>query len=348
MIWIGVDAHKTVHQAIALGEEGPQDERRVANTPEAWSALLAWARQWPERCWAIEGAWYLGRGLAQYLAQQGEEVHEVNGRWTAQRRRGMRHPGKNDRLDARSVAALLREERATLPRVYAEEDELAQIQLWSRLEAELTEDRTRLLNRLHNLLLLCDPGYKDHLPELKSKAGIAAARGYVAPGTATISREREHAVHQTAAQVALLDEQIGEFRRKLERVTTRSFRPLREIEGVGARIAAVVIAELGRPRAGFGDEQLAALAGVAPLEASSAGTTRHRLNRGGNRRLNLALHRIVLTQGRMYPPAMTYLARRQAEGKTAREARRALKRQICRRIVQSWRACFEQPLAAAA
>jgi len=269
MIWIGVDAHKQLHQATALGEEGVLGERRITNTPEDWSALLAWARQWPEHCWAVEGAWYLGRGLAQYLAIAGEEVHEVNGRWTAQRRRGMRRPGKNDRLDARSVAALLREERATLPRVYAEEDELAQVQLWSRLEAELTGDRTRLLNRLHNLLLLCDPEYKDQLPELKSVAGIAAARRYVAPGAATISREREHAVHQTAAQVALLDEQIGELRRKLERVTKASFRPLREIEGVGPRIAATFVAELGRPRPGFGDEQLAALAGAAPLEASS-------------------------------------------------------------------------------
>jgi transposase len=348
VIWIGVDAHKQLHQATALGEAGIAGERRIKNTPSEWARLLEWARQWPERVWAVEGAWYLGRGLAQFLAEQGEEVHEVNGRWTAQRRRGMRRPGKSDRLDARSVAQLLREERATLPRVFAEEDELARVQLWSRLEAELTEDRTRLLNRLHNLLLLCDPEYKTKIPELKSRTGIAAARRYLAPGEGAIAREREHAVRQTAEQVALLDGQIGELERKLERVTKNSFRPLRQIEGVGMKIAATFIAELGRPRAGFGDEQLAALSGAAPLEASSAGGTRHRLNRGGNRRLNLALHRIVLTQGRIYAPARTYLLRRQSEGKTAREARRALKRLICRRIIHGWRACFEQPLAAAA
>jgi transposase len=131
-------------------------------------------------------------------------------------------------------------------------------------------------------------------------------------------------------------------------VTKDRFRPLREIEGIGPLIAGTFVAELGRPREGFGDEQLAALSGAAPLEASSAGATRHRLNRGGNRRLNLALHRIVLTQARIYEPARTYLRRRQAEGKTAREARRALKRLICRRIVQAWRACFQQPLAVAA
>jgi transposase len=348
VIWIGVDAHKQLHQATALGEEGIVGERRIKNTPDEWIELLDWARQWPERVWAIEGAWYLGRGLAQFLAEQGEEVHEVNGRWTAARRRGMRRPGKNDRLDARSVAQLLREERASLPRVFAEEDELARVQLWSRLEAELTEDRTRLLNRLHNLLLLCDPEYKRAIPKLTTATGVAAARAYRAPGAGALARERESAVRQTAAQVALLDEQIKELRRKLERVTKDRFRALREVEGVGALIAGTFVAELGRPRPGFADEQLAALSGAAPLEASSAGTTRHRLNRGGNRRLNLALHRIVLTQGRIYAPARTYLLRRQAEGKTAREARHALKRLICRRIIQAWRACFEHPLAVAA
>lgn len=348
MIWIGVDAHKRLHEAVALSESGVMGSRRIRNDPPQWAALLDWARQWPERVWAVEGAGYLGRGLAQFLVEHGEEVHEVSGKWTARRRRGMRRPGKSDRLDAHSVATLLREERTTLPRVYAEDDELASVQLWSRLEQEFSEDRTRILNRLHNLLLLCDPGYTAGLPALTTKAGIAAARTYTAPGTRAVAREREQAVRASAEQVALLDAQIAALRRKLGRASRSSFRALGAIEGVGPQIACTIVAELGAPRPGFGDEQLAALAGVAPLEASSAGATRHRLNRGGNRRLNLALHRIVLTQARMYEPARVYLARRRAEGRTAREARRALKRLICRRIIQAWRACFEQPLAPAA
>src|SRR5712692_2196158 len=159
VIWIGVDAHKRLHEAVAISESGVLGSRRLSNEPVAWAALLEWARQWPERVWAVEGAWYLGRGLAQYLAEQGEEVHEVSGRWTAQRRRGMRRPGKSDRLDAHSVATLLREEAATLPRVYAEDDAQASVQLWSRLQAELTKDMTRVVNRLHDLLLAADAGY---------------------------------------------------------------------------------------------------------------------------------------------------------------------------------------------
>lgn len=340
MIWIGVDAHKQVHEAIAVSSEGVVGQRRIANTPQAWAALLEWARQWPERIWAVEGAWYLGRGLAQYLARSGERVHEVNGRWTARRRRGMRTPGKSDRLDARSVATLLREEAATLPRVYAEEDELAQVQLWSRAQAELTKDITRTVNRLHELLLQCDPEYKTRLPDLTTKAAIAALAAYQAPGPRGLDREREALIRATAAQLELLDAQDRELRRKLERVSKARFSPLRQIEGVAAIIACAIAAEIGRPRPGFAEEQLAALGGLSPLEASSAGTVRHRLNRLGNRRLNMLFHQIVLTQARIYPPARTYLLRRQAEGRTAREARRALKRLIVRRVYRAWRDCF--------
>lgn len=348
MIWIGVDAHKKLHQAFALGEGGPRAEYTIANTPEQWAALLTWARQWPERIWAIEGAWYLGRGLAQYLAEQGERVHEVNGRWTARRRRGMRRPGKSDRLDARSVAALLREEADTLPRVLPETDPAATVQLWSRQQAELTKDLTRVINRLHNLLLVCDPEYQRQLPELTTKAGIDATLVYSAPGVGPLARERERMVRQNAAQLALLWEQDRELRSKLERASQAHFSPLRRIEGIGPLIACSLVAELGRPRPGFGERQLAAEAGLCPLEASSAGGIRHRLNRLGNRRLNMLFHQIVLTQARIYPPARTYLLRRQVEGRTAREARRALKRLVVRRVHRAWRECFDIDIGAVA
>lgn len=348
MIWIGVDAHKKLHLAVAVSAEGVVAQRSIANTAPAWAALLEWARQWPERVWAIEGAWYLGRGLAQYLAERGERVHEVNGKWTAARRRGMRRRGKSDRLDAHSVATLLREEADSLPRVYAQDDAQAAVQLWSRTQAEVTKDMTRVMNRLHELLLLCDPEYKSTLPALTTQAGIEALRTYTAPGGGAIAREREAVIRTTAAQLALLDEQDRALRRKLDRASQASFRPLRRVEGIGEINACAIVAEAGMPRPGFGEEQLAALAGVSPLEASSAGAVRHRLNRGGNRRLNMVFHQIVLTQARIYAPAQAYLARRIAEGKTAREARRALKRLIVRRVFQAWVACFTTPVQAVA
>jgi transposase len=332
MWWIGVDAHKRVHQAAALGEGGGATEQTVPNTPAGWAALYAWAAAWPERAWAVEGAGSFGRGLAQFLAERGEAVHEVNPRWTAQRRRSARRPGKSDRLDALAVARLLREEAATLPVVPPEDPAAATAQLWSRL---------------HALLLLCDPQYPRYVPRLTTQKGLAACLAYTAPGDGPLARARERAVRQVAAQLALLVDQERELRAALEALVAARFAPLQDIEGVGALTAAGLVAELGPPRPGLGEAQVAAMAGVAPLEASTAGGVRHRLNRGGNRRLNRLLHVIALIQARVYPPAQAYLARRQQAGRTAREARRALKRHLIRRVWHQWQACWRHPPEAA-
>jgi transposase len=340
MIWIGIDAHKRVHQAVALSLDGVLSQKTIANTAVGWTELLRWASSWSERTWAVEGSGSLGRGVAQFLAARGEHVHEVNPRWTAQRRRGQRRPGKSDVLDAQAVARLLREERESLPLVQAETVVSASLQLWSRLRDDLVLDMTRLRNRLHALLLLCDPEYKVVIRSLRSRVGIQAARTYTAPGVGQLDRVRELAVRQVAEQIALLMDQERELRTNIELSIRRQFLPLLAIAGVQPIIAAGLIAELGMPRPGFGVPQIAVLAGVAPVEASSAGGVKHRLSRGGNRRLNMLLYLIALAQERRYAPAQAYMARRQQEGRTAREARRALKRHLVRRIWHQWQACW--------
>ncbi len=340
MIWIGVDAHKRVHQAVALRRDGEISERTIGNTPEGWASLLAWGQQWPERLWAVEGSGSLGRGVAQFLAEHGQRVHEVSPKWTAQRRRTLRKPGKSDRLDALAVAHLLREEATTLPLVLPDEEAVATVQLWSRLREDVVGDMTRVRNRLHALLLLCDPTYKTHIPDLTTRTGIRACRTYTAPGQGALARHREQAVRQVAAQLMLLADQEQQLHRQLEDAVAQHFAPLQAIPGLGPLTAAALVAELGAPRPGLGESQLAALAGVAPLEASSAGGVRHRLNRQGNRRLNRLFHQITLTQQRIYPPAQRYLARRKQEGRTPREARRALKRLLVRSVWRQWQACW--------
>jgi len=336
MIWIGVDAHKQVHQAVAPEGDGGLSERTIGNTPEGWASLLAWGQQWPEQLWAVEGSGSLGGGVAQFLAEHGERVHEVCPKWTAQRRRTLRKPGKSDRLDALAVAHLLREEPTTLPLVLPDEEAVATVQLWSRLRKDVVADMTRVRNRLHALLLLCDPEYKARIPDLTTRTGIRACQVYTAPGQGALAREREQAVRQVAAQLALLADQ----ERQLEDAVAGRSAPLQAILGLGPLTAAALVAELGAPRPGLGESQLAALAGVAPLEASSAGGVRHRLNRQGNRRLNRLFRQITLTQQRVYAPAQRYLARRKQEGRTPREARRALKRLLVRSIWRQWQACW--------
>jgi transposase len=195
----------------------------------------------------------------------------------------------------------------------------ASLQLWSRLRDDIVLDMTRLRNRLHALLLLCDPEpeYKRVIRSLRSRIGIHSARKFSAPGTCELDRVREQAVRQVAEQIGLLMDQERELRTNIEAGVRQQFLPLLEIAGVQPIVAAGLIAELGMPRPGFGVPQIAVLAGVAPVKASSAGAVKHRLSRGGNRRLNMLLYLIALAQERSYAPAQAYMARTQQDGRTA-------------------------------
>ncbi len=150
MVTIGVDAHKAVHQALALDAAGTiLGSWRGATTPDYWQQLLDWAKTLPgPRQWGIEGAWNYGRGLAQFLVSRAERVYEVNPRWTAERRRGARKAGKSDRLDAHAVAKLVRDEASTLPRVTAEDESVVLDLLVTERESALAE-LTRQRNQLH-------------------------------------------------------------------------------------------------------------------------------------------------------------------------------------------------------
>jgi len=130
MITIGVDAHKRLHVALALDEAGREiGQWQGKNSAAGWRDLAQWAGAiGASRQWGIEGAWGYGRGLAQHLVALEEAVFEINPRWTAQGRRRARKPGKTDRLDARAVALMVRQEASTLPQV-APEDQTAVLDL---------------------------------------------------------------------------------------------------------------------------------------------------------------------------------------------------------------------------
>ena len=129
-----------------------------------------------------------------------------------------------------------------------------------------------------------------------------------------------------------LTRSIGELDRELHARTAALAPRLLQLPGCGSLSAAKLLCEIGPIDRFPTDAQLARHAGVAPLDASSGKHQRHRLDRGGNRQLNCALHRIAVTQGRVHPPARAYLERKQSEGKTRREAIRCLKRQLARTV----------------
>ena len=343
MVTIGVDAHKSVHQALALDAAGTVlGQWRGANMTDAWQQLLAWAQTFPgPRRWGIEGAWNYGRGLAQFLVGSGETVYEVNPRWTAEQRRRARKPGKSDRLEAHAVAKLVRDEGATLPRVTVEDQAAVLDLLVTEREAALSE-ATRLRNQLHQQVLQLDPTYASQLPSLTTEAGLQAVANYALAQPTPVQQQRIAATRRLVQRLHLTVEQAATLAIEIGKHVAARYLPLTELNGVKLLTAGALAGILGPGQRFTSEAQLAAYAGVAPLEASSAGSIRHRLNRGGNRRLNAILYRIALTQARSWPPAQAYLARRQAEGKTWREAIRALKRYLIRAIWRLWQRCLAQ------
>jgi transposase len=157
-----------------------------------------------------------------------------------------------------------------------------------------------------------------------------AARG-AAKRTNLDRLARQLARMEQTAQVRICRELVRRIR-ELAGLVREQNTGLLEIPGCGVNTAARILAEDGDVGRFSNEAKLASYAGVAPLDASSGRQKRHRLNRTGNRQLNRAIFTIALTQIRIHPPARDYMTRRIAEGKTHREALRALKRQLIRTI----------------
>jgi transposase len=345
MITIGVDAHKSLHAAVAGDDSGREaGSWQGLNSVSGWRSLAAWAAtQGESRQWGIEGAWGYGRGLAQQLVSDGETVYEINARWTALRRRSAHKPGKTDQLDAHAIALLVRQESAELPRGLPDDD-TAVLELLTVQRESAQAEATRLRNQIHALLLQLDPEYRTNLPRVNSRAGLEALKNFAHEGS-LLQQERARAVRRTAERLLLTLTHEKELAAEIRQLTKVRLAPLTRLCGVDLLTAGRLAAILGPGNRFTSDAQLAAYAGAAPLEASSAGHVRHRLNRGGNRRLNHVLYFVVLTQAHHLPAAKTYLDRKVSEGKSRREAHRALKRFIVRAIWRLWQECQQNPKA---
>jgi transposase len=277
--------------------------------------------------WAIEDCRHVSGALERLLLRSGERVVRVPPTMMMRERRSARTPGKSDSIDALAVArAAVREPDLPVATLAGPEREIA---LLVDLRDALLRDARRHSGRLRWLLHDLDPEIDP------------PGRALREPGTLDRLARRLRTMDQTV-QVRIcrdLVKRLAELyrsARKLERqlapmVTARAANLL-EVPGCGVLTAAKLIAEIGNIDRFSTEAKLALYGGVAPLEASSGNQVRHRLNRTGNRQLNHAIHIIALTQARIHAPAREYLARRQAEGKTTREALRALKRHLARLI----------------
>jgi transposase len=329
-----------VHAAVAVDDAGRDVGRwRGPNTRAAWDELHRWAaQQGGDHQWGIEGAGGYGRGLAQRLVDLGEIVFEVNSRWTASGRRSARKGEKTDALDAMAVARTVRQEGSTLPRVHAD-DESSVLSVLTTERDELIRESNRIRNQIHHLLLQVDPAYQGQIGRLTTRRSLEALSKYAAPDESTLQQHRAAAVRRLALRLELVKHHVDDVSLQIKELAAARFPALTRLCGVNALTAGILAGLLGPGQRFANDAQLAAYAGVAPLEASSGMRVRHRLSRSGNRRLNSVIYWIVLTQAHHSPEARAYLSRRMSQGKTRREAHRALRRYIARALWRLWVEC---------
>jgi transposase len=326
MIVVGVDVHKRSLTAVAVDEVGrPLAEQTAVDG----AGLLSWAASLSEeRLWALEDCRQLSRQLERTLQVAGERLVRVPPKLMAPSRRAGRVRGKSDPIDALAVArAALREPRLDHPR--PGEERLRELKLLVDHRDDLVDERRRAQQRLRWHLHELDPtlvvpsGALDRAVWLDRLARRLARNEQKV--LVRIARELVGRCRSPTRTILALD-------RELQQRASETAPGLLALPGCGALSAAKLLGEIGPIERFQTDAQLARHAGVAPLEASSGKHRRHRLDRGGNRQLNCALHRIAITQGRVHAPARAYLERKQNEGKTRREAIRCLKRQLARTV----------------
>src|SRR5688500_16396419 len=325
MIVIGVDVHKQSLTAVAVDEAG----RMLAETTVAAPSndLLEWACELDgERLWALEDCGQLTRALERELIGAGEELVRVPPKLMAPERRAGRLRGKSDPIDALAVArAALREPRLSRPR--ADEQPFRELKLLVDHREDLVDERRRIQQRLRWHLHQLDPSFLVLAKGLDRPLHLERVARWLARRPAEV---QVRVARELVVRCRSLTRTIVELDRELERRTAETAPALLELPGCGAITAAKLLAEIGPIDRFQTDAQLARHGGVAPLEASSGRVQRHRLDRGGNRQLNAALYRIAITQARYHPAARAYLERKQAEGKSRREAIRCLKRTLAR------------------
>lgn len=324
MITIGIDPHKSSLTAVALSPTGvPLGQLRLAVTKTVGTELVEWAKAWPERQWAVEGASGLGRGVAQLLAATEPTVLDVPAKLAARARLlGSGSARKTDVTDAASVAAVAqRNER--LHQVRAEDDTVI-LRLLSDRRDDLVAERTRTLNRLHVLLRDLHPGgAKRDLSTVQAAALLRTIR----PLT-PVDAQRKALARDLLADVRRLDTAIKAGMKAIGTVLEEHHSTLTEVHGLGPVLAAKILAHSGDVHRFPSRHHYASYCGTAPIEASSGDLRRHRLSRVGNRQLNSAMHVIAVCQARDPGPGRDHYRRKLAEAKPPAEARRSLKRQL--------------------
>lgn len=335
---VGGDTHRDTHALeIATPTGAVITTTSISNDEDGFAEAVAWIAEHapgPRIVIGLEGTRSYGIGLARALAEAGLSVVEV----LRPRRgeRGQSRHGKSDPIDAHlAVLAVLRMDPDRLPVPRSDGDrEALRILLGARRELTLT--KTRQTNRLRALLLSGDDTDRALARGSLTQARLAAiSRRRARAGDTTEQAIRRGEARRLAEAIRRATADLTANNKQLRDLVTALAPHLLDKTGVGPVSAAQALVSWSHHGRCRSEAAFAALAGVCPIPASSGRTTRHRLNRGGDRQLNRALHDIVLTRSRVCPRTQAYLAKRRAQGKTDREIRRCLKRHIARELFRA-------------
>lgn len=323
---IGVDAHARSHALAILACPTGEvvDEAQFPATAAGLQRAIAWVARRTgadlDTLWVIEGVGTYGARLARAAADAGYSVAEA-ARMNARANRGV---GKSDPLDARRIAqAVLPLEVSQLRWPRADDGVRAAVKILIASRDHMSGERTSSINALTALVRVADLGI-DARGSLTARqiATIAAWRTREEKLAAGVARAE---AIRLAKRVLAADQELAANTKQMTTLITSSpARGLLDHPGIGPVTAAVALAAWSHPGRVRSEAAFASLAGVNPIPASSGNTVRHRINRGGDRRLNRALHMAVVTRMRMDPDTRAYVEKRTAEGRTPREIRRCL------------------------
>lgn len=322
---IGIDPHKGSHTAVAIDrDERVLDEFRVRSSGSQADRLREWAAPFEDRVWAVESAQGLGYLLAQQLVAAGEVVLDVPPMRAARVRvLGSGRSQKNDPHDARSIAiaALRADDLATV----RADDHARVLRLLAKRHRDLGRLKNKACCRLHSLLLEMIPGgagFRMHTTNL-----VKPLLNEFTP-TDAMGRQRLEIANELIADIDRFDQMLKASRARINTAVAASGTTLTEIWGLGPITAAMIIGHTGNIDRFPTKERYASYNATAPVEASSGNRIRHRLNPRGNRQLNWAIHVVAVSQLRYDTPGRVFYDRKIAEGKTSKEATRALKRRL--------------------
>jgi transposase len=326
----GVDTHADTHTVAALDQVGGLlGVATFPATAAGYRELADWlAGHGPLSRVGVEGTGSYGAGLTRHLLAAGLQVLEVN-RPNRADRRGR---GKSDPIDAENAARAVLAGTATgTPK--SRDGIVEAIRVLHLTRRGAVKARTAALNEMNGLLVTAPNALRAALTRLNSKQRVRTAASYRPGPVADPSTAVKTALRVLARRIQSLDEEIAAFDADLQILTRQAAPQLVAEFGVGSDTAAQLLITAGdNPDRLHSEASFAAVCGTQPIPASSGKTTRHRLNRGGDRQANRALHTILLCRMRYHEPTRSYIATAKAHGKTTKEIMRKLKRYLARRI----------------